>query len=511
MKILSKEQVYEADQATITNEGIPSINLMERAGGYAFEYLHQRLQGQNVPVKVFCGIGNNGGDGLVIARNLIEHDYNVTIYIVSYSEKRSHDFLKALEALKSKSKNWPVVLKSEDDLPTISHEDLIIDCIFGIGLNRPAPDWVQHLFKQINKSGAYVLAIDVPSGMAVDQIISEAEVIHPTVVLSFQTPKLVFFLPQSGKYINSWDVLDIGLDRSYLNSVKTKAQLIDKTEARQMYRPRAKFSHKGTYGHALIIAGSYGKMGAAVLSSKACLKAGAGLVTAYTTRQGLPILQTSIPEVMVLTDRHDGTYLEEIKFDLEPNIIGVGPGLETEKTTCEAFKTFIKSNRIPLVLDADALNMLAQDKELLNFLPKYCVLTPHPKELERLIGAWKDDFEKLEKAEAFSAKYNCVLVCKDAHTIVIFEGNYYINNTGNPGMATGGSGDVLTGVITGLISQGYDPLTASIFGCYLHGKAGDLAVNQTAYEALTASTILDFLGAAILDLFEQPGKENVNG
>lgn len=511
MKILSKEQVYEADQATITNEGIPSINLMERAGGYAFEYLHQRLQGQNVPIKVFCGIGNNGGDGLVIARNLTEHDYNVTTYIVSYSEKRSPDFLKALEALKSESKNWPVVLKSEDDLPTISHDDLVIDCIFGIGLNRPAPDWVQHLFKLINKSGAYVLAIDVPSGMAVDQIIPETEVIHPTVVLSFQTPKLVFFLPQGGKFINSWDVLDIGLDRSYLNSVKTKAQLIDKIEARQMYRPRAKFSHKGTYGHALMIAGSYGKMGAAVLSSNACLKAGAGLVTTYTTRQGLPILQNSIPEVMVLTDRHDGTYLEEIKFDLEPNIIGIGPGLGTEKTTREAFKTFLKSNKTPLVIDADALNMLAQDKELLDFLPKYSVLTPHPKELERLIGEWKDDFEKLEKAEAFSAKYNCVLVCKDAHTIVIFEGNYYINNTGNPGMATGGSGDVLTGVITGLIAQGYDSLTASIFGCYLHGKAGDLAVNQTAYEALKASTILDFLGAAILDLFEQPGKENVNG
>ena len=511
MKILSKEQVYEADKATVEAEGIPSINLMERAGGYAFEYLHQRLQGQPVPVTVFCGIGNNGGDGLVIARNLIEHNYSVTIYVVNYSDKRSKDFLKALETLKSKTKNWPKVLKSAKDLPEISREELVVDCIFGIGLNRPAAGWVQELFQKINRSGAYVLSIDVPSGMAVDQILSEAEVVHPTVVLSFQTPKLVFFLPHSGKYINNWDVLDIGLDRNYLNSVKTKAQLIDKTEARQMYRPRQKFSHKGTYGHALIVAGSYGKMGAAVLSSKACLHAGAGLTTVYTTRQGLPILQTALPEVMVVTDRHDGTYLEELKFDLEPDVIGIGPGLGTEKATQEAFKVFLKSNKTPLVIDADALNMLAKDRELLKLLPKYSVLTPHPKELERLIGAWNDDFEKLEKAEAFSAEYNCVLVCKDAHTIVIFEGNYYVNNTGNPGMATGGSGDVLTGVIAGLIAQGYDPLTASIFGTYLHGKAGDLAVNHTAYEALTAGAIIEFLGAAILDLFEQPGKENVNG
>lgn len=507
MKILSKDQIYAADKATEQAEAIPSFNLMERAGGYAFQYIHQRLQSQPVQIKIFCGIGNNGGDGLVIARNLVENGYSVKTYIVNYSENRSKDFLDALEELKKKTSKWPEVLKSADDFPEITPEDLVVDCIFGIGLNRPADAWVQQLFKLINESRAYTLAIDIPSGMAIDQIIPDSEVVRATVVLTFQTPKLAFFLPQSGKYINNWEVLDIGLDRNYLNSVKTKAQLIGKTEAQQMYRPRQKFSHKVTYGHALLIAGSYGKMGAAVLSNKACLSVGAGLVTAYSTRQGLPILQASIPEVMVVTDRHNGDFIEEIQFDIEPNIIGMGPGLGMHKSTQKAFEDFLKVNKTPLVLDADALNMLSENKALLDLLPKYSILTPHPKELERLIGEWKDDFDKLEKAEAFSAKYDCVLVCKDAHTIVVFEGNYYVNNSGNPGMATGGSGDVLTGVITGLVAQGYDPLTAAIFGSFIHGKAADIAINHTGYEGLTAGMIVEFLGQAFLDLFSEPEKQ----
>ena len=504
MKILSKEQVYQADKATENAENIPSYNLMERAGGYAFEFMHQRLQGQPVPVKIFCGIGNNGGDGLVIARYFVEHQYPVDVYVVNYSDNRSKNFLLALEELKKVTRKWPQVLKSEDDLPQINREDLVVDCIFGIGINRPAPKWVQQLFVNINQSGAYTVAIDVPSGMGVDVYIKDSEVIKPTIVLSFQTPKLAFFLPQSGKYINNWTVLDIGLDRNFMNSVQTQAQLIDKAEAQQMYKPRTKFSHKGTYGHALLIAGSYGKTGAAVLSCKGALSSGAGLVTAYTTQQGLPILQSSLPEAMVLADRYNGKYLEEIQFDLAPTVIGVGPGLGTEKITQQALKKFLKANKTPLVVDADALNILSENQEFLEFLPKYSVLTPHPKELERLIGTWEDDFEKLKKAEAFSKKYNCVLVLKDAHTITVFDGKYYVNNTGNPGLATGGSGDVLTGIITGLMAQGYDALTAAIFGVYLHGKAADIAINHTAYEGLTASMITEFLGQAYLDLFAQP-------
>lgn len=507
MKILSKDQVYQADKATENAENIPSYNLMERAGGYAFQYMHQRLQGQPVPVKIFCGIGNNGGDGLVIARYFVEHQYPVDVYVVNYSDNRSKDFLLALDELKKVTRKWPQVLKSEEDLPELSREDLIVDCIFGIGINRPAPDWVQSLFVAINKSGAYTVSIDVPSGMGIDLTIKDSPVVTPTIVLTFQTPKLAFFLPESGKYINNWTVLDIGLDRNFLNSVETQAQLIDKAEAQQMYKPRTKFSHKGTYGHALMIAGSYGKMGAAILSCKGALSSGAGLVTAYTTQQGLPILQSSIPETMVLTDRYNGKFIEEIQFDLEPTVIGIGPGLGTEKVTQKAFEQFLKANKTPLVIDADALNILSQNEQFLDFLPKYSVLTPHPKELERLIGAWEDDFDKLKKAEAFSKKYTCVLVLKDAHTITVFDGKYYVNNTGNPGLATGGSGDVLTGIITGLIAQNYDPLTAAIFGVYLHGKAADIAINHTAYEGLTASMITEFLGQAYLDLFAKPEKE----
>ncbi len=322
-------------------------------------------------------------------------------------------------------------------------------------------------------------------------------------VLSFQLPKLVFFLPETGIFSNQWEVLDIGLDAGFLAETETEFDLIGKNEVLPIYRPREKFSHKGTYGHSLVIGGSYGKIGAVTLAAKASLNVGSGLVTAYVPRCGYTPIQTSLPEVMVITDKGEG-HIKAIEFDIQPTVIGLGVGLGTSVETAAAFSSFINTVNSPLVIDADGLNLLSGHRELLKELPPRTILTPHPKELERLVGSWKDDFEKLRKVKRFSKKYDVIVVVKGAHSITVYEDHGYVNATGNPGMATAGSGDALTGVITGLVAQGYEPLDAAIFGVYLHGRAGDIALGQTGYQSLTASKIIDAIGMAFVDLFKIP-------
>lgn len=504
VKIFSKEQIYSADKITAEKQNITSTDLMERAGTQIFNWLHLRMQGAQVPIHIFCGIGNNGGDGLVVARHLVTHGYNVHTYIVNYSDKRSKDFLVNYDRIKNVTKDWPLLLNSVDDFPEINQDDIIVDAVFGIGLNRPADDWVKALFQHFRKSSAFTLSVDMPSGLYADQVPKDDNgVVWANYTLSFQTPKFVFFLPQTSKFTEQWEVLDIGLDAEYLYSTPTEAELIGKNEMLQIYQPRHKFDHKGTYGHSLIVGGSYGKIGSVVLASKAALRIGAGLVTAFVPKCGYTVLQTAFPEAMVITDKDDET-ITDITFDLEPTSIGFGIGAGTDAKTIAAFETFLKTNKTPLVIDADGLNMLAKKTSLLKLLPENTILTPHPKELERLIGAWNDDFDKLSKAKAFSKKHKVIVVIKGAHTITVFSDRFYVNSTGNPGLATAGSGDVLTGVITGLISQGYDALSASVFGVYLHGKAADLALETFGYHSMIASDVIDHLKDAYLDLFKQP-------
>lgn len=278
--------------------------------------------------------------------------------------------------------------------------------------------------------------------------------------------------------------------------------MIGKDEALPIYKPREIFSHKGYFGHSLIIGGSYGKIGAVTLACKAALSSGTGLITAYIPKCGYTVLQSSFPEAMVLTDV-DKNIITDIDYNIKPTVIGFGVGIGTDNLTIAAFEKFLKHNRLPLVIDADGINILSKKKSLLDLLPEFSVLTPHPKELERLIGKWKDDFDKLEKVKAFCKKHKVIVVIKGANTITVSENKLYINSTGNPGLATAGSGDVLTGIITGLMAQKYTALEAAIFGVYLHGKAADIAVENFGYESLIASNIIEYLGEAILDLFVQ--------
>lgn len=502
MKLFSAEQIYAADKFTIAKQKITSDELMERAAVQIFNWMHLRMQGAPVKIHLFCGIGNNGGDGIALARHLQEHGYNIAVHVVNYSEKRSKDFLINLDRLKDR-KIWPNFIAADSEFPEIGVDDIIVDAIFGIGLNRPPDAWVVKLITHLHASKAFILSVDIPSGLYSDRAPEQKDaVVKANFVLSFQFPKLVFFLPETGIYIDQWEVLDIGLDREFLTKEKTAFELIGKNEVLPMYIPRSKFSHKGTHGHSLLIGGSYGKIGAVKLASIAALKIGSGLVTSYVPRCGYSVLQTSLPEAMVLTG--GDTSITKIDFDIAANAIGIGMGMGTEQETKKAFSDFLKTNKAPLVIDADGLNILASKKALCELLPKQTVLTPHPKELERLVGTWKDDFDKLEKTKAFSKKYDCIVIIKGAHTITVYHDEGFVNTTGNPGMATAGCGDVLSGIVTGLIAQGYASLQAAIFGVYLHGKSADLLIESTGYQSLIASDVVNGLGTAYLDLFEVP-------
>ncbi len=502
MKLFSREQIYAADKFTIEKQEISSDILMERAAVQIFNWIHTRMQGAPVKIHLFCGIGNNGGDGIALARHLQEHGYDIAVYVVNYSKTRSKDFLLNLERLKAR-KIWPEFLDADCQFPAIGRDDIIVDAIFGIGLNRAPDAWVVKLMDHLHQTEAFILSVDIPSGLYTDRVPADKNtVIKANFVLSFQTPKLVFFLPETGMYLDQWEVLDIGLDPEYLMNTETDYELIGKHDVLPFYIPRQKFSHKGTYGHALIVGGSKGKIGAVTLASKACLNSGAGLVTAYIPQCGYVPLQTSLPEAMVLTGGEN--MISKIEFDIVPSVIGIGVGLGTNADTVKALADFLGKNKTPLVIDADGLNILAKHKALLKKLPSQSILTPHPKELKRLVGKWKDDFDKLKKIRAFSKKHNCIVVVKGAHSITVYADKAYVNTSGNPGMATAGSGDALTGIITGLIAQGYEPLKATVFGVYLHGKAGDIAVEETGYQALTASKIIDSIGMAYIDLFKIP-------
>lgn len=502
MKIFNVEQLAKADKITIEKQGITSDELMERAATTVFREIHKRLNNEPVPIKIFCGIGNNGGDGLVIGRLLLQEGYNVTMYVVNFTNRRSEDFLLNYNRVKEGGYVWPILLKGEDDFPEFSPRDFVIDAIFGIGLNRPAEGWVADLINYINKSRAFILAVDMPSGLFSEKVpAKEDAVIQANFTLSFQAPKLVFFLPETAGFVGDLQILDIGLDREFLAEAPAAAEFIDKPEAIGLYRPRDKFSHKGTYGHSLIIGGSYGKIGSISLTATAALRTGAGLVTIYAPECGYEILQTVLPEAMVLTDKGQKT-LTAIDFDIEPDVICFGMGAGKSEETMKTYEDLLKRTNKPMVIDADGLNILSKNKKLLKLIPEKSVLTPHPKELERLLGKWQDDFEKLEKAKTFTKKYKLILVMKDAHTLIISGDNIYVNNSGNPGMATAGAGDVLAGVITGLISQKYDPLVAAVFGTYLHGRAGDILAAQMSYQGIIAGDITKAIGSAFLDLFK---------
>ncbi len=387
MYILSSKQIFQADKATIKNTNISSIDLMERAAKACFQWLHNKLKGQNIKIHVFCGIGNNGGDGLVIARHLHQNGYDANCYVVNFSDKRTEEFLTNYNRLKELGK-WPIVINSANDIPEISNEDIVIDAIFGNGLSRNPEGFTKKIIQYVNSTEVFTLAIDFPSGLFSDKSVTDKNaVIKAGHTLTFQTPKLAFLLPENKDFVNTWEVIDIGLDENYINSLEPKTHFITKTDIIPLYKPRNKWEHKGSYGHALIIGGSFGKIGAVTLAAKAALKIGSGLVTAYVPKCGYNIIQLAVPEAMTEVDEDKA--LTYYNFKTKATVIGIGPGMGTSEKTALGFDKFIKENNLPLVIDADGINLLSKNPTLIKGLPKNTILTPHPKELERLIGSWK--------------------------------------------------------------------------------------------------------------------------
>lgn len=492
IKILSASQIKQLDQYTIGHEPIASIDLMERACKAFTNWFVQHFR-QVKKIGVVCGTGNNGGDGLGIARMLKELGYSVKVWIVRGEVNETADFKKNLERLGNRIPVFEIVTDQDKNL--FQGCQVLIDAVFGSGLSRPTEGIYAQAINCMNETDAVRVAVDIPSGLFADSH-SSGTIVKADHTITFQLPKLAFLLPENSKYVGDWHIVDIGLSKTFLNEVDTDNFFITNKSVKKILKPRSKFSHKGTYGHALLISGSEGKMGACVLASKAALRSGVGLLTVRVPSGGNSTIQTAVPEAMSLPDSNED-HLSELPTELNYESIGVGPGIGQHDETIKAFKKLLERFQKPMVIDADALNILAANRELMHLIPANSILTPHPKEFSRLAGEWKNDFERLELLEKFSAQIKSVIVLKGAHTtIALPDGKIYFNSTGNPGMATGGSGDVLTGILTGMLAQGYSSADTAILAVYLHGLSGDLGARELGMNSLIASDLISYLPLA---------------
>lgn len=494
MKIFSVSQIKAWDSFTIDHEPILSIELMERAARACSDWIIQNMD-KNVSFKIFCGKGNNGGDGLAIARHLLNKKYKAEVYITDSSKSGSVDFETNLRRLKkSKSSLLNIHLVDNDkSFPKISNEDIVIDALFGTGLNKKLSGLYSKLISHINQSGCKILSIDVPSGLFIEKQSIGNPVIKASYTLTFQNQKLAFLIPENEPYTGKVVLLDIGLSKEYEGKEPAQFKLIDKNTIRQIYLPRKPFSNKGDYGYACLLAGSYGMMGAAVLSAKACLRSGVGKLTCYTCKAGYDIMQTSVPEAMCKTSGN--RHIENVKGFKEFDVAGIGPGIGKYASHQLLLQVLFKEFKKPVVIDADALNVLSENQSLYRLIPVNSIITPHPKEFERLFGKSSSGFDRIKLALSKAKELNIFIVLKGHYTFIATpSGEGYFNSTGNAGMATAGSGDVLTGIITGLLAQKYSSLNACILSVYIHGLAGDLAIKDVSKEALIAGDIIKYLG-----------------
>jgi hydroxyethylthiazole kinase-like uncharacterized protein yjeF len=507
VKIFTASQIKEWDAYTISHEPISPIALMERAAYACFTWITEQLSHklQTAPQDehhffVFCGRGNNGADGLAIARMLILHKKKVNVYILAEPDNGTNEFDLNLAAIhKLGTEIHPI--ENEESIPSLKKGNIVIDALYGIGLNRPVQVLSASLIRKINLSGATVISIDVPSGMYADKSSRGLTRIRANFTLSFQQYKTSILLAENAPTIGEFTLLPIGLHQEFESREPVINELIDEAMIRKIYRIRDQHSHKGTYGHALLVAGSYGKMGAAILSSQACLRSGVGLLTVHVPEVGYQIIQISTPEAMAITGK-------VIDYSLY-TVIGIGPGFGTDEGATQTLAELLEFQHKPsrslqfshdkckLVIDADALNILSCNTGLFAQLPPNSILTPHPKEFDRLFGVSENDFDRINMALYQAKKLHCYIILKGHHSYIATPlGKGYFNNTGNAGMATGGSGDVLTGILTGLAAQGYTALETCLLGVYLHGLAGDLAAKKYTQEAMIAGDMTASLGEA---------------
>jgi len=502
MKILNTEQIREADRYTIDNEPIKSLDLMERAARACVKRL-VKLIGTEEDVSMICGKGNNGGDGLAIARLLNEQGFTTYAYVIEYTEKFSEDAQHNFNLLKEKFPARVIQIQNIEEFrgKTTGKYTVLIDALLGTGTNRPIEGLLAEIIDYVNAAFPKIVSIDVPSGLYADKSSAEnRSVIHSTLTLTFQLPKLAFLFPENKAYVPEFEILDIGLHAKGIDQQPSPFYYTTKDEISSLLKPRPKFSHKGTFGHALLLAGSKGKSGAAIISANACLRSGAGLLTLHSNPQTITALLHSLPEAMTSEDP-DPDHISEIEKPEKYTAIGFGPGVGLHSDTQTSLKKILHYYKGKLVIDADGVNILSDNKTWLNFLQPGTILTPHPKEFERLTEKHADDFDRLKAARRFSLKYNCILILKGAHSAVCMpDGNVFFNSSGNSGLAKGGSGDGLTGIILGLLTRGYNAPQSALIGTFIHGYAADLYVKKKSVESLLISDVIDMLPKAFKKL-----------
>lgn len=511
MKVLRSGQIKALDKFTIENEPILSINLMERASRKCTEWITEHFGVEKV-FKVFVGPGDNGGDGLAIARMLAEQGYYVEAYVTGrLSEKGLTNYNRLVKRGLAKV----FTINGEDKFPILEQTDIIIDALFGAGLNRQIEGYIGTLVNYLNDSNATIIAIDIPSGLfaedntpqktiEVDDELYYQNVIRAHYTLTLELPFISFFFADDARHVGKWFILPIGLHEGFLRHEPVDNYYVTEDDVKAILKKRSKFSHKGHYGDALLIAGGLGKWGAAHLAAKACLRAGVGSVTTHTPKHGAGYLQTAVPENMVSLDENDEYFSSLPRFE-DCSAIGVGPGIGRQNITGEALRQLLETAQKPMVIDADALHILAENKEWMELIPAHSILTPHPIELDRLTAPKKSVYSRINAQAQLAKKYNIFVLQKGANSAIANpEGVIFFNSTGNPGLATNGTGDVLTGIILGLLAQGYASKDAAILGVYLHGLAGDIAVEKTGEEAMIAGDVIDYLGMAYKTLYSKP-------
>ncbi|MCD7710059.1 MAG: NAD(P)H-hydrate dehydratase, partial [Porphyromonadaceae bacterium] len=509
----STEQLRKIDRYTIDNEPILSIDLMERAATAVTAEIVTRWDCRRKMV-VFAGAGNNGGDALAVARMLIQQGYTVESYLFNPKEHLSPDCEVNRERLqKSGAPLFEVV--NEFVPPRLHRGMVVIDGLFGSGLNRPLEKAYASVIQYINGSGADIVSIDIPSGMFAEdnRKCLWQNIVHPTLTLTLQFPKLSFFLSEELPLTGEWKILDIGLHPEIIQKEETPYHYMQPVEVAGWLKKRERFTDKYDYGHVLVVAGSQGMMGAAFMAAKAALRSGAGLVSVHSAARGEAILQSALPEAMFEADTHE-SHVTHIPLHRRYDTVVIGPGLGTHADTREAFVQLLSQLTFPIVVDADALNILQENRPSLGLLPPQSIITPHHREFDRLFGESSCQYDRLQKAREMSRHYHLIIVLKGAYTAVVSpDGHVYFNSTGNPGMATAGSGDTLSGVIGALLSQHYEPLKAALLGVMLHGLAGDIALREQSEESLIAGDICARLGCAFHELqsFSNPENKTSSG
>ncbi len=503
MKIFTAAQIHELDNYTITHEPIKSIDLMERAAKTITRAIMDEWT-DRTPMVIFAGPGNNGGDALAVARLLAEENYKVSVYLFNIHNKLSDDCAANKQRLiDSKRVGHFTEVTLNFDPPELTEDIVVIDGLFGSGLNKPLIGGFASLVKYINQCPAKVVSIDIPSGlMCEDNTYNiHSNIIRADLTLTLQQKKLSMMMADCQKYIGRLRVLDIRLSKEYIDKTEANCRILEEQDVRRLLTPRDDFAHKGAMGNALIIAGSYGMAGAAVLATRACLRSGVGKVTVHTPRRNYLVMQTAVPEAVMQMD-HEETYFSESVDSTDFDALGIGPGLGLVENTAIALIGQIRRTSCPIVADADALNILANHQAWMQQLPSGIIMTPHPKEFDRMAGSTSNnDYERLIRAQQMAEHIKGYIILKGHHSALCMpDGHIVFNATGNSGMATAGSGDVLTGILTALLARGYDKGTACQLGMYLHGLAGDLAAKEVGKESLVASDIIQFLPKAFLKL-----------